>query len=134
MISQNTALGFDQMRAAIVGGHDIADAFAELMGMAATAKDMSVMQGGFACLLACLRLIETHMSIDEVLPGSPMAELLAMSPINRADHVDQLLIANRRSEIASLAAMMIGTIKPFTKSFSFSGSLGRELTIHFKTE
>ena len=73
MISQNTSLGFDQMRAAIVGGHDIANAFAELMGMAATAKDMSVMQGGFACLLACLRLIETHMSIDGVLPGSPMA-------------------------------------------------------------
>lgn len=134
MISQNTALGFDQMRAAIVGGHDISDAFAELLEMTATAKDMSIVQGGFACLLACILLLERQTSIADVPSVSPIAEFLAMGPQERAEHVDQLLIGNSRTEVASLAAHLICILKPMTALYVFKGRLGQELSIELRTE
>lgn len=129
MMPVNMRLGFDQMRAAAVGGHDLGEAFAELMEMAAVSKDMTIVQGGFACLLACVHMIEVHTSVVDVAPGSPIAEFLALSPIARAERADQLLMDNRRSEVAHLAAVLIVFIKPFIALFVFNRTFRQKLAI-----
>lgn len=52
------SLGFDQMKAAVVGGHSIFDAWLELVEFAQIEKIPNVITGAIGCVLFCTRAIE----------------------------------------------------------------------------
>lgn len=65
-VIEQVKLGYDQMKAAIVGGHGLMDAWIEIAGMTGNGKMPHVITGGAGCLLLCTGAIARAGLLPEI--------------------------------------------------------------------
>lgn len=119
-------LGFDLMRAAIDGGHDLLAAWNETVSISTrSAEPMPYVFGGaIACLLLCVAALEDLDLLDAAPPG-PRDDFLRSGPAARHAVVNTALDAKDAREIDALATAMVNAVLPYRKHLSFAGRLAR---------
>jgi len=107
-------LGFDLMRAAIEGGHDLDAAWAEAMDISARSAQPTpyVYGGALACLMFCASALEEVGQLADVDVPGHFEQPLPFGHAARKTAVDAALDANDHAEIIRLAKALIFAIKP----------------------
>lgn len=115
-------LGFSQIRAAVVGGHSIVDAWCELATMLHNGKTPYVIDGALGCLLYCIVALEKV----EPLPGFEdprLQQIFQGGHTVRLAACSQALKSGDTKELHYLVCSMAGVLQPKTGRFSFFGNL-----------
>lgn len=113
-------LGFSQVRAAIVGGHDLKAAFDEIPTMMGGGERPYVVTGGVGCLLLCIEAIERAGRLpDAVMPGP--FDFIHSGHVARLKACEIAMSKSDFLPISLLVAVMIHCIKPLQSQISFDG-------------
>lgn len=120
-------LGFDLMRAAIEGDHDLQAAWDDAMDISIrSAQPLPHVYGGaIAFLLVSVAALEEVDLLEETHPPKPRDDFIHSGPAGRQASVYAGLEANDAAEIDALATAMVTALLPNRKRLSFSGRLAR---------
>lgn len=122
-------LGFDLMRAAIDGGHDLLTAWQEAMDISARSAQPlpNVWGGALSCLLLCAsELDEAGLLADIEAPGH-YGEFLHAGHAARMARVYAATQANDTQALAAMANVLVHAVGPWRERLSFRGRLARNI-------
>ena len=122
-------LGFDLMRAAIVGGHDLPTAWHEAMDISTrSAQPLPHVWGG---ALSCLLLCASELDEAGLLAGTEVfgryGEFLHAGHDARIARVYASTQANDTEALAAMASVLVHAVGPWRERLSFSGRLARNV-------
>lgn len=121
-VRDQVKLGFDQIRAAVVGGHDIIEAWLELATMQHNGKTPHSIVGALGCLLLCIVALEKveplpkfeDDRLNQILQGGHDVRLAAyMQALNSKD----------AKELTYLVSAMAVVVQSRITRFSFIGNV-----------
>ena len=115
-------LGFNQMKAAILGGHNLSEALAELCQMARSSHAPHAIQGGIGCLLFCVEAIDRSGMLPAV-ENREWHEFLHGGHAQRVSTCTSALKANDWNKLGHLTAVLTNCIDPHRSRISFNGRL-----------
>lgn len=111
-------LGFDQMKAAIVGGHNLSESVREIPGMTGNGERVAVLHGGILCLLYCTHVLDAA----GLLPENPdFHDFLHSGSQYRLSVCMKAIDAGDLWALFRLLSVMAGCISLYQSRFSFNG-------------
>lgn len=121
--SQQAKLGFQHMKAALVGGHDLNAAFREIgTDMSGRGKRPFVMTGGLGFLLFCTRAIERAGHLPQI-PIPDLNDFLHSGHLGRVSACDAMARAGNWLGLCRQAATMVACIAPLREFLTMQGNL-----------
>lgn len=118
---EQARLGFNQIRAAVVGGHSVIDSWCELAGMQRGGNAPNVIDGALFCLLHCITAIESSEPLPEIEDPRLQQIFQGGHDVRWAACV-QALKSGSKDEIHELVAVMAALIQPKTSQIVFIGN------------
>jgi hypothetical protein len=118
---QQVQLGFNQMRAAVTGGHSLIDAFNEIPTMTRQGACLDVVTGGLGCMLLCIDAIQ-KVGLLQRIPHPELNEFLHSDHTARLAACKAALGANDFLTLGPLVAVMVLCIEPHCDRLSFAGN------------
>lgn len=115
-------LGFNQMKAAILGRHNLIDALAELCQMVNTGYAPHAIEGGIGCLLFCVEAIDSN-GLLPVIESREWHEFLHGGHAHRLSICIQALKAHDLNRLGQLTAVLTCCIGPHQSRISFKSWL-----------
>lgn len=122
MMRDQVKLGYGQIRAAVVGGHDIIEAWLELATMLHNGKTPHMIVGALGCLLFCIVALERveplpkfeDDRLNQILQGGHTVRLAALM---------QALNSKDAKELTYLVSAMAVLVQSRIARFSFTGDV-----------
>ena len=119
---KQASLGFSQMRAAIIGGHDLMAAWAELADMIHVGKMPNVIVGGLGCLLYCTEAISRAGRLP-VVPDDDLNGFLQAAYHVRIQACMAALKAGDVPALGRMVSVMLTVIDMNRTRITFIGSM-----------
>lgn len=113
-------MGESQMKAAILGGHDLSEALVELCQMANTSNAPHAVAGGIGCLLFCVEVIDRSGLLPAV-EKREWHEFLHGGHAHRVAVCAKALNARDFQSLGPLTTVLIACIQPHRSSIKFNG-------------
>ncbi|MDB5886602.1 MAG: hypothetical protein JWR74_2773 [Polaromonas sp.] len=121
-LSTQIDLGFSQMKAAILGGHNLIDAWVELCQMVNSSKAPHAVDGGLGCLLICVEAVERAGLLPEV--ESPQwSEFLHGGHAHRVSICSKALKVKDYATAGRLVSVLALCIDQHCSKISFKGKV-----------
>ena len=118
----DAVLGYNQMRAAIAGGHDLVEAWRELGEMVDHCKTRDAVAGGIFCLMGCVDVMDAA-GLLPTLGNAEFDLFLGSGSQHRAVEVMALLEASDKVRLGRLTVMMIDCVVMHRGMFAGGGVL-----------
>lgn len=121
--SQQAKLGFQHMKAALVGGHDLTAAFREIgTDMTGQGTRPFVVTGGLGFLLYCTQAIERAGHLPQI-PTPDLSAFIHSGHQGRVSACDAMAKAGNLPGLCRLAATMVACIAPLREFLTMQGDL-----------
>lgn len=114
-------LGFDQIRAAVVGGHDINEAWGEIPELMGDGERDGVLVGALGCLMFCIEVLERAEPLPEF--EGPLQAFLHGGPAVRHAACTEAAKTKDFKTLCNLVSVMANVIQRNTDRIVFKGRI-----------
>jgi hypothetical protein len=113
-------LGFDQIKAAVLGHHDIFDAWFEISWDFGSEEKTQYLMGASMCLTACIAVLKREGCLQSV-EGSYASEFFELGDEDRAKRITAAADKSDFEHLNRLAFIMARCITPYQGRITFDG-------------